>query len=145
MKYNFKKAKRQAEKKHRPWYIFKAGKWECFFFLVPLIPFAELSEQIKTRRYNNLTWSEEKAKKVLDKTLPKALDYDTNEDEYYFGLDWNARVLIKNTPIRWKAWTDKFSSTLYKYLKDTYENKDYTKTIEDNYNLGTWVIFKEKV
>lgn len=144
MKYNFKKAKKQAERKKRsPWYIFKRGKYEYFLFLIPLISFAELSERIKAKKYNNLVWSDEKAKKVLDKTLPKALTYDTNEDEYYFGTDWNTRVLVKNTPIRWRKWADKFSYSLYEYLTDTYENKNYTKTIEKSCT-GNWVIFKEK-
>lgn len=111
--------------------------------MVPLIPFVELSERIKTKRYNNLVWSEGKAKKVLDKVLPKALEYDANEDEYYFGTDWNTRVLVKNTPIRWRKWVDKFSYSLYEYLTDTYENKNYTKTIEESCT-GNWVIFKEK-
>lgn len=144
MKDSFRKAKKKAErKKYKLWYIFKAGKWECFFFLVPLIPFVELSERIKAKKYNNLVWSDKKAKKVLDKTLPKALNYDTNENEYYFGTDWNTRVLVKNTPIRWRKWADKFSSSLYEYLKNTYENESYIKTVEESCT-GNWVIFKEK-
>lgn len=144
MRYNFKKAKKKAERKKRsPWYIFKKGEWECFFLLIPLIPFAKLSKKIKTKKYNNLSWSDEKAKKVLDKTLPKTLMYDVNEDEYYFGTDWNTRVLVENTPIRWRKWADKFSSSLYEYLKNTYENGSYIKTIEESCT-GNWVIFKEK-
>lgn len=109
-----------------------------------MIPFAKLSERIKTKKYNNLVWSEEKAKKILDKILPKVLVYDTKNDEYYFATNWNVRtLLVKYAPIRWKKWTDKFSSSLCKYLKDTYENKDYIKTIEEDFE-GSWIIFKEK-
>ena len=145
MKDSFRRAKKKAErKKCSPWYIFEKGGWKCLFFLVLLIPFAKLSERIKTKKYNNLVRSEEKAKKVLDKTLPKVLAYDTKNDEYYFGTNWNVRaLLVKHAPIRWRKWTDKFPSSLCKYLKDTYENKDYIKTIEEDFE-GSWIIFKEK-
>ena len=56
MKYSFEKAKKKAEQKKRShWYIFEKSGWKCLFFLAPLIPFAKLSERIKTK--NIIIWS----------------------------------------------------------------------------------------
>lgn len=91
-----------------------------------------------------MTWNEEKAKKVLDKMLPRILEWNKEENHYWCHIRkygwWYSQNRI---PFYYRKWTNKFSYELKKYLIEKYELKYYTKEILDDYDWHL-IIFTEK-
>lgn len=140
MKNNFDYAKKKKKKSS---FIFRHGEWECFILLVPLIPIVAFIEKLQERYYNSLSWSEEKATKVLNKILPKILDYDDESKEYSYCMDWNNWITVNHAPVYLRKWTQKFIIPLQDFLWDNYENPYYNKATEND-GYERWVIFIEK-
>ena len=140
MKNSFEHAKTKNQKKP---FRFQRGEWDCPYILVPLIPVAMLYNKVKKARYDSLKWSEEKAAKVLNRTLPKVLSYDDELDEYSYCMGWSHWVIISNAPILCRGWARKFSRQLLEYLQEDYQNPNYEKTIVDDWG-DIWVVFREK-
>lgn len=140
MKNTFEYAKKKEEKCNRKeWFKFKHGRWNCYYFLVPLIPIAIACEKIHKFYNNKLTWSERKATKVLNSILPKILWYNSENDTYSYDTECQSWIFVDNAPLRYKSWIKKYRRHLENYLKDGYENPLYNKSIKDEY-----IIFSEK-
>jgi hypothetical protein len=120
----------------------KIGKYDVIFWALPIFPIFLAVEKIKDWHYNSLVWNEEKATKVLDKVLPKVLEWVEENDAYYYCMDWGNSHMYTKAPLLHKAWARKFSSRLQSYIRDGYENKNYTKEIEKDY-YEEWVKFVE--
>ena len=140
MKNTFEYAKIKEEKTaKKECFRFKHGKWNCNYFLVPLIPIVATYEKINKFYNNRLTWSEKKATKVLNSILPKILWYDSKNDVYSYDTGCRTWLFVDNAPLIYRSWVKKYRKYLERYLIDNYENPLYNKSIEDDY-----IIFSEK-
>lgn len=89
-----------------------------------------------------------KATKVLDYFLPYALEYDEENQAYYYCMDWiySGLDIAKKVPIGLKKWTKIFSYKILDYLKNTYEKTGFIKSIEEDCNCGyLWIKFKKSI
>lgn len=143
---NFDEAKKRATKvRKKPWYVVDTKNYSIYIWVLPLVPFVLGVEKFKAWRYDRLEWNEEKATKVLNKVLPKVLTYDAENNTFYYNMDWSYFGLKRNAPFGYKKWASKFGYDLKKFIKDGYENANYTKTIsDDNYYGDIWIKFEEK-
>lgn len=140
----FEMAKKiQEEKKSKPWYLIKGKKYTYYIWALPLVPIAYAHDTYKDWRYNSLEWSEEKATKMLSKILPKMLEWVEEDNAYYFCMDWGTSNYQYQVKLWERAWVRKFSYKLRDFVRDGYENPNYTKTVEKDY-YDTWVKFVEK-
>ena len=144
---NFDEAKKRVTKvRRRPWYVVNFKNYSIYIWVLPLVPFLLCVKRFQDWRYNRLVWSEETATKVLDKILPKVLNYEAEENAFYYNLDWTYCRFEHKAPFGYKKWTSKFSYDLKEFLKDGYENANYTKTVDEDrsYYGDIWVRFEEK-
>ena len=129
--------------------IKRENNWDKFtdalanIIACPIRPFYKLYCYIEDKMYEHREWSDEKATKVLDKILPRVLEYVEEDNAYYYCMNWSEWGLYHNAPIGYFKWVKKFTYELHSFIREGYENKDYVKTIEsDNYDI--WVKFTEK-
>lgn len=146
---SFDAAKKRQLKSRTPrkkWWIIETKRYRYYIWAAPLIPFVELANTIKARAYKKMKWDESTATKVLDKVLPKELEWVEEDNAFYFNMDWNFRFLWLKAPIRYRKWANKFAYELHEFIEKGYENPLYTKTVnkEDGYSYDVWVRFEEK-
>lgn len=112
---------------------------------LPIAPFVIVYDKFNKWNYNHLIWDEKKATKVLDYFLPYALEYNKENQAYYYCMDWDfyGLSIAKKVPIGLKAWTKKFSYEILNYLKTTYEKTGFLKTIEKHYADDIWIKFEK--
>lgn len=139
MRKTFDRAKRK--KKHNL-YI-KTNDYELFFLLLPILPFVMFYDWLDKKWYDSLTWSEDKASKVLDSFLPNVVSY--HKESYSYCMEWryNNKELCRYAPLGYKKWSDKFYFQIREYLETGYENENYDKEVIKN-RWETWIVFKEK-
>lgn len=112
--------------------------YAVYWWALPLAMFFIPAHEAALTYKDSLKWSEKKAKKVLDKTLPKIVDYDEEDNSFSFSTEWNVAILYRNAPLHSKIWTRKFGLQLKEFLINEYVAERYTKTVEDD-----WIIFRE--
>ena len=122
---------------------YRVGKYVFNIFQAPLVPIVFVVDKIRDYRYNKCVWGEEKATKMLDKILPKVLEYVEEENVYYYCCDWSRSGLIDKASMKDKMWVKKFIGQLVDYLENGYENENYIKTIEKDY-YEKWIKFAER-
>ena len=137
----FDKAKK-TRKRHN-YFRIKIGDYSVFILALPIFPIFLLSEKIKKWNYDHLEWNEVRATKVLDKTLPKILEWNEEDNAFYYSMDWGYDFAWRTAPLLHRKWARKFGCKLKKFIKEGYENTEYTKTIEEDY-YNTWIKFVEK-
>ena len=136
---DFEKAKIKKQKQKRSPRRFNiAGYNYLRWYEVPFVPFMLLSDW----RYKRMKWDEKKATKVLNKILPDKLEWISEDNAFYYGMDWDACGLVSKTPFYYKKWVRKFRYKLHQFIAEGYQNADYNKTVSDAY--GEWVKFEEK-
>lgn len=129
--------------------IKRENKWDKFtdtlanIIACPIRPFYKLYCYIEDKMYEHREWSDEKATKVLDKILPRVLEYVEEDNAYYYCMNWSEWGLYHNAPIGYFKWVKKFAYELHSFIANGYENKDYIKTIETD-DFDIWVKFLEK-
>lgn len=140
----FDNAKKKALRKGYKMPVVKIGTYyQVPVLALPLFPFVYCADRYQGWSYNRRTWSEEKATKVLDKVLPKCLEWVEEDNAYYYSMCWGTSSLWRKANPIDRKWARKFSSKLLDFLECGYENTDYTKTIKnDGYDV--WVKFVEK-
>lgn len=119
------------------------GEYKVPWLELPIFLFCLAILKIDEWYHDNLVWDETRATKVLDKTLPKVLDWIEEENVYCYCMDWGNTHLYTRAPKFHKAWARKFSGRLQYFIRDGYENKNYIKTIEKDFYDDEWVKFKE--
>lgn len=142
----FDRAKRKVErnkrmKKFNP-YIY-IGNYEFFVLALPIAPFFIAWEKFDDWNYKRMEWDEERATKILDYVLPKTLEWVEEDNAFYYCLEWSPSKISNSAKIIDKKWCKKFEYDLRRFIKKGYENSDYTKTIEEDWD-GTWIKFVEK-
>lgn len=136
--------KREKNKNKKKWWIIKTENYTIPIYFLPFAIFIIPFDKLKNYIYNSMTWNEEKAKKVLDKMLPRILEWNKEENHYWCHIRkygwWYSQ---KRIPFYYKKWTNKFSYELKKYLIEKYELEYYTKEVLDDYDWYL-IIFTEK-
>lgn len=76
------------------------------------------------------TWSEEKGKKFLDKNWMRRMDYDADENVYFFSDNWSNygwRNTTRN-PIE-RKWVSKYSYWLNRMILNGWTPKDFNREV----------------
>lgn len=133
----------QKKSNRKPWYIIHGKKYSYHIILLPILPFVVLSDKIHDYNYKKMVWDETKATKVLNKVLPKVLDYEEESKCFYYCMQWGTSPLWRKAPLGSRKWARKFQSKLQQFIQCGYENPDYIKTTEKDY-YETWVKFEER-
>ena len=138
----FDNAKKEKKNK-RKWYIINGKKYSYYIWALPILPIVLLADKIKDYNYKHRVWSEEKATKVLDYVLPQVLEWVEEDNAFYYSMEWGHSQLWKKARRRDRKWAYKFDYRLHNFIKDGYENAEYTKSIDKDY-YETWIKFVEK-
>ena len=137
---NFDKAKSKSKKR---WWVIRIGNYDFYLWGLPFVPFVLLKDEFDEWRYFRLEWSNDRATKVLNKLLPKMLEWNEEDKAYYFCMDWDYFNYHLYVPLRHRKWVRKFSSRLREFVRDGYEHPLYVKEIEND-GYDEWVKFSEK-
>ena len=140
---SFDKAKNRSTKSGKKWYLIYGKRYTYPFWALPLTPFVILYDNYKRWSYNRLMWSDEKATKMLNRILPKMLEWVEEDKAYYFCMDWGYSNYQYQVPRQHRAWVRKFASQLRQFVRDGYENADYIKEHEND-GYDSWIKFSEK-
>jgi hypothetical protein len=138
---------RQVKREHvvREWWN-ENGYKVMRVVLYPLYVGYRVAEKYKEKQGEKLVWSEEQAKEVLDRNIPKICEtFDSD------GLEVNTRTFLWNNKMKEFArkdrkWIRKFRNQLVNYLINDYEIEGSDKEFDDcfgGYREG-YVIFTEK-
>jgi hypothetical protein len=139
----FDKAKNNNKKSNgKKWYIVYTKNHSIYLWALPIAPFVIGWMKFDDWRYKRLQWTEERATKVLNKVLPKVLEYTDNA--YWYSPDWGSSHMHKYCSLVDKKWARKFAYKLQQFVEKGYENPEYTKTVEREPYCTTWVKFVEK-
>lgn len=142
---NFEHAKTRGTRKHFKMPTIKTEEYEFSILILPIAPLLIVCDKIHKWNYNRQQWSEEKATKVLDYFLPHVLEYDEEEDCYWFSTSWQyyGRNFAKHAPVGLKTWAKKFGYEIRTFVPTGYEKNGYTKTVECNEwdDYEQWVKF----
>lgn len=111
------------------------------FLLVPIAIAVDYYEYYKNKWYHSLAWNEEKATKLLDRTLPKVLEYVEEKNAYYYNTAWRSIYFTGKAPFGMRTWARKFRNEVIEFIEKGYENPNYTKIVEDDYGYEKWVKF----
>ena len=141
----FDKAKTKKENK-KPWYVIHGKKYSYYVWCLPLLPITLLVNFVEAKANKRRVWNTTIATKVLDKILPKVLDWAENDKAFYYNMEWDYFRLWRKAPLRYRKWARKFQYDLHKFIETGYENAQYTKTVDKGkyYYDDTWVKFEEK-
>ena len=134
----FEKAKNKPKK---PWYMVNTKNYQIPLLVLPIAPIVIGISKLSDWFYDRIKWDERKATKVLNYVLPKILDYDKDEDAYYYCMGWGTYSLWHKAPLRYKCFVKKYHLGLHSFIKDGYMVKGYCKSvINDGYE--EWVEFR---
>lgn len=127
------KEERKEQKKQSFWkYRIKTENYYILWWALPVaIPYIAY-DKLKKLIYDKTPWSDERAKKVLDRVLSKELTLTTDETGKECYMLFSNRVdftIKKNVSLRDRYWTEKFIYTLTNYLNDNYEIDGYKKEV----------------
>lgn len=146
MKNTFDKARQKNRPKRKEFkvrYKFFGTEFYINPFLIPVAIVVGTAEYIDNKYYESLEWSDEKATKLLNRTLPYVLEWVEENNAYYYCMNWGSGYFNKKAPFGYRRWGVKFYSDIIDFIRDGYENPNYCKTIEKDEWGDTWVKFEE--
>ena len=135
-------AKNKNEKKKINWRV-NIGDYQVAFWALPIFPIFYGIEKFKNWNYNRMVWDEKRADRVLNIILPKALKWVEEDNAFYFSMEWGGDIYWRKAKRVDRKWARKFCYKLKSYLKNEYENADYIKSVEHEYD-EIWIKFVEK-
>lgn len=128
-------------KPRKPWYMVNTKNYQIPVWALPIAPIIIGISKLSNWFYDRIKWDERKATKVLNHVLPKILDYDKDEDAYYYCMNWGTYILWHEAPLRCRRFAYKYEFRLHSFIKDKYMVKGYCKSvINDDYE--EWVEFR---
>ena len=139
-----KRKTKKNEKNKTPLFLRRIHIEPSYDIIWWALPVAAIYIPISKAR-NNVKWSDKKATRVLNKILPKHLDYDKEKDVYYYCMDWLALGLRTGAPIYYKNWIYHYNERLQKFIKDKYEPKGYEKRVDINKYGDIYIEFKKNI
>lgn len=134
----FKKARNKPKK---PWYMVNTKNYHFPFWAAPLVPFVIGLSKLYDWLFDNIKWDEDKATKLLNHVLPKILDYDKDENAYYYCMNWGVFFMWDKAPLRYRCFVKKYYLNLQSFIKEKYTVKGYCKSVIDD-KYYEWVEFK---
>lgn len=134
----FEKAKHKPKK---PWYMVNTKNYQIPFWVLPIAPIVIGIAKLGDWFYDRIKWDERKATKVLNHVLPKILDYDKDEDAYYYCMGWEAYNLWHKAPLRYRCFAYRYDFKLRSFIKDGYMAKGYCKSVAND-GYDEWVEFR---
>ena len=146
MRNTFDKAKQKDRPKRKEFKVRYKFFGEEFYinpFLIPVAIVVGTAEYIDNKYYESLEWSDEKATKLLNRTLPYVLEWVEENNAYYYCMNWGCGYFSKRAPFGYRRWGVKFYSDIIDFIKDGYENPNYCKTVEKDKYGDVWVKFEE--
>ena len=145
-----KNLKKEMKKKERKPKKIKFKTYEFYWYLtpiaVPLVGIDMVSNYISNKQYNSLVWSDEKAKKIVDKAFPKFADYDKETGKIFFCNQWDTIIWFHNCRFIEKEWVRKFRHKLHEYMVERYEIEGFEKEVKPDQWAPNekWVCFTKK-
>ena len=136
----FDKAKSKSKNK---WWIVRINQYNFYLWGLPFVPFVLAKDRFDNWQYKRLVWDETKATKMLNKILPKMLEWVKEDEAYYFCMDWGYSNYQYQVPLWHRKWVRKFASKLREFVRDGYENPKYIKECEND-GYDEWVKFIER-
>jgi hypothetical protein len=146
MKNTFDKARQKNRPKRKEFkvrYKFFGTEFYINPLLIPVACVVGTVEYLDNKYYESLEWSDEKATKLLNRTLPYVLEWVEEDNAYYYCMNWGSGYFNKKAPIGYRRWGVKFYSDIIDFIRDGYENPNYRKTVEKDEWGDTWVKFEE--
>lgn len=149
MRKNFDEAKTKKTKKRNPldFMAVDFNMWDYSFhvsvLLIPLAIAVGCHRRMKDEYWRSLEWDEKKAEKLLDKRLGKVLEWDEDNDAYWFSMNWNSRYLTDKAPFGMRTWARKYNNEVLKYLENGYHHPTYRKLTETDCWGDKWLKFEE--
>jgi hypothetical protein len=137
----FEKAKKKNDRKK--WWIVNIGNYQVYLWGLPIMPFILARDKFSVWQYKRLVWDENKATKMLNRILPKMLEWVEEDNAYYFCMEWGYSNFQYQVPVWHRKWVRKFASRLREFVRDGYENPKYIKEHEND-GYDEWVKFTEK-
>ena len=138
----FDKAKDTKSNKKK-WYIINGKRYSYYVWALPLVPFVTVYDVLSQRADKRRVWSTERATKVLNHVLPKVLEWVEEDKAYYYCMDWGTSNLWRGAKCTDRKWARKWEYQLRDFIKEGYENENYSKSVEKDY-YDTWVKFEER-
>lgn len=135
-------AKNKNEKKKINWRV-NIGDYQVVFWALPIFPIFYGIKKFEDWSYNRMAWDEKRADRVLNTILPQVLEWDEEDNAFYFNTEWGDSIYWRRAKRVDRKWARKFCYKLKNYLEDEYENADYIKSVERDY-YETWIKFVEK-
>lgn len=139
----FDSAKNKKTTNKRPWYIVDTKKYSVYVWGLPLLPIVWVIDAYKQWADKRRVWDTDRATRVLDHVLPKVLEWVEEDKAFYYCMEWGTSSLWRQAKRIDREWARKWEYQLRDFIKEGYENKDYTKTVEKDY-YDTWVKFAER-
>ena len=126
----------------------------CRTIFLPLCVIDILLDEQRVKYIQSIPWSEERAKRYLDKWFLKIFDYD-EEHGFSYCSDWHSSAVRPQAlfrPWHWceRMFEEKYRNKIIEYMFDKYEVEGLKKTVEKegtfNYCDYTirWVLFKKE-
>jgi hypothetical protein len=141
----FEKTYRKAQQKrtnktkchHWKEYSFK------YYIVFPLVLVDYTWKRLNNFYDSKTTWNSNRAKRILDDTLPYILD--EVDEELVYSTSWSSFSFRKWAKLKDKRFCGIYGYNIKEYLKEDYEIEGYTKAIiDDDVNYSYWVIFQKK-
>ena len=134
----FEKAKNKPKKL---WYIVRTKNYRFPFWVAPIVPFVIGLSKLCDWSYDNIKWDENKAIKVLNHVLPNVVDYNKDNNAYYYCMNWSTSFMWDKAPLKYKRFAKKYHLNLHSFIKEKYIVKGYCKSVIDD-KYDEWVEFK---
>ena len=139
--FEYAKNKKSNGKK---WYIIYGKKYSYYIWALPLTPLAIAHDKIKDWAYNRREWNEETACKVLDHALPYILEWNEEDNAFYYCMDWGYSNLWRKAPLHLRKWAMKFDYKMHNFIAEGYQKNGYSKSGEKDY-YETWIKFQKEI
>lgn len=108
-----------------------------FYIWIP----SKIADRIWEYNYNKCVWSEEKAKRILDCTIPFFFDKDEKTGELSFPIRGRYNLAYqKGIKRKDKRFAKRYNEKIFQYLFSDYQIEGYEKTIAE-FNFKNFVIF----
>ena len=133
-----------AKKKNtnrKKWWIVHIKHYSVYLWGLPLIPFVLIHDKISDYCSKRRVWDEKTARKVLNYVLPYVLEWIEEKNAYYYCMSWGNSSLWRKAPVTKRKWARKFAYNLQRFIKEGYENPNYSKSVEND-GYDTWVKFE---
>lgn len=139
---DFDYAKRQ-QKNRRKWWVVYTKQYSFYIWALPIFPFFLLWEKYQDWQYSRMTWSEERATRILDHVLPYVLEWAAEDEAFYYCMQWGHTALWRKAPRFQRKWARKFSGRLWYFLEEGYQKEGYDKSVETDFE-DVWVKFQKR-